>query len=121
MMRRDWNVIRTILQTIDRELHARCEDCGTDYWTFETQLELMRQGGLIRSTNEEHRRRHGFIQPCNLTWLGEEFLAECSDAEIWDAVQDAIRTKGVTPSFGVLRRLLQKQMLEKCLEGSDGI
>jgi len=117
-MRRDWNVIRRILLSIDSDQYAYPAACETDHWTLERHLELMRQGGLVETNDEERRRQYGFIQPCQLTWLGQEFLSECSNTLAWATVTEMLRKKGITPPFCMLRELLQKQILEQC-EGRE--
>jgi hypothetical protein len=119
-MTRDMDLVRDILEEAEAATGAfRYSDLEADIdrAAFGHHVKIMVQAGLIEG--EVYANEAGVVMDvvvADITWEGHEFLDAARNDELWEQAKQATAERGLTPTFGVL-----KQLLEAYLAGQLGL
>lgn len=94
IMKRDMDLIRKLLLTVEGQEHGFASDIEIEGYTQEEigyHAFLLDEAGLVVATK---LTSHGSPSPCarihRLTWQGHEFIDAARDNRIWSQAKDAI-------------------------------
>lgn len=113
-MKRDWALIRRLLEAIESDPAQVAEVCPDSLPGFDSELvnyhiRLLSQAGLIESNcTGGIGDEQDWCVAMALTWQGHEFLAMVRQASIWNRVRETARRKGIELSFEVITRLARE-------------
>jgi hypothetical protein len=119
-MTRDMDHVRDILKEAEAATGAfRYSDIEADIdrAAFGHHVKIMGQAGLIEG--EVYANEAGVVMDvvvADITWKGHEFLDAARNDELWERAKQATAERGLTPTFDVL-----KQLLEAYLAGQLGL
>ncbi|MFI8383347.1 DUF2513 domain-containing protein [Pseudomonas sp. NPDC079086] len=126
-MRRDWELVRTILFGVE-ELNdissvyvpddlpagiqrATSKEDESRFFKHYEHVALLVEAGLIEGTNggtyilDGSRKRFDVIRPTRLTWRGHEFLDSIRSEQVWNQIQAKTVDKGGALTFEVIKEL----------------
>ena len=126
-MRRDWELVRTILFGVEglddisavyvpddlpaALQRATPEEDKARFFKHYEHVALLVEAGLIEGTNggtyvlDGSRKRFEVIRPIRLTWQGHEFLDSIRSDQVWNQIQAKTVDKGGALSFEVIKEL----------------
>ena len=122
-MRRDWELIRTILLQVEgnsTSMHDWIDPIESDGHGVEVvshHVWLLYNGGYLEAIDLSTMDGMDWRPKC-LTWAGEEFLADIRERDIWERTLEIAR-KGGTASLAALAdiaKTLATKKLQKFLE-----
>jgi hypothetical protein len=115
-MKRDFNLVRKILQDMeDAQPMRMCNGFTYDGYeepTINEHVELLIEAGLLEG---KVLRTQDSSMPIvsRLTWAGHDFLDAMKDESIWKKAQDSLLKPAGGVAFDVLLEWLKWQMKEK--------
>lgn len=117
-MKRDWEVIRNVLEEIEA-----MEPTARSYFTFASyndpvkadHVELMRAAGFL-SGKRDGSMRDVVITGADLTWAGHDLLDTIRSKTIWAKVKSSAKAKGIELTFEAVKTL-SKYALEEAIKG----
>jgi hypothetical protein len=105
-MKRDWDVIREILQKVEDLMTNETitsfdyDNTRTDVITY--HIKLLYQAGLIEAVDCSSMDGDEFIVN-GLTWEGHEFLESIRSESIWKKTKSKIIEKGGSMTFDIIK------------------
>lgn len=112
-MKRDMDLVRRILtETAESENPLSANvfvNNRHDYKSVGYHMEIMKEAGLIEAVieNADHIP-YLYCRVDNLTWEGQEFLANVRNESIWSKVKTTVAKKSGDASFSVMTTLASK-------------
>lgn len=109
-MKRDWDLVRKILQTIEEGEHGNATNPffipGYPHDVVGYHVHLMGEGGLLHAVDTGHM---GSKSPCayplSLTWNGHEFLDAARKDTTWNRATERAKRVGAA-TFPMIQSLL---------------
>ena len=107
-MKRDWDLVRTILVRIEElepntDLDANNVD-GYDDQVVASHTQMMEERGLIKGIDTSNLGSLAFLAS-SLTWEGHELLDEIRNDTAWNSVKSGAKSKGVDLTIEVIKGL----------------
>ena len=117
-MKRNWDLIRTILFKVEEQPTMESVVLPSQFQSFDEEtvsyhIWLLREASLIEaSCRGSSLKRNCFAK--GLTWEGHEFLDKIRSDDLWKQTASTIKTKGLELSFDSIKAtssVLMKQMI----------
>ncbi len=108
-MKRDWDVIRSVL--VDLQGMSLAEKSQLEYSIDERDEDpvtlhvfLLYDAGFLKGIPADDMDGRGLLCP-DLTWEGHELLASMESKPVWEKVKARATEEGVIMTFDVVKRL----------------
>lgn len=115
-MKRDMNLVRDILLTIEEHSNNHDQLRGLMYQELPhyedsvilEHLILLYEERYIEATRTKTAAGPGICIPIRLTWAGHEYLSAVRDQKIWDTVQEKMKVVGGSATVETIKQLAIK-------------
>jgi hypothetical protein len=115
-MKRDMDLIRTILQKVEScedpwGLHETLDIEGYNQNEISYHIKLLHEAGLLNAQEVSEMGPDGFRWwPGSLTWAGQDFLNAAKDDSLWKKAKETVIKPGASFTFDLLLAWLKAQV-----------
>lgn len=106
-MRRDMNLVRSILERVEQaEYPVDADDLIDEAHELRTvvyHVKIMAQAGLLDASVSSDFSGNSYATVDGLTWDGQEFLSLVRQNTVWAKVRDTVKNKTGSLSFELLK------------------
>ncbi len=115
-MKRDMDLVRTILQKVEASedpwgLHKTLDIEGYTQNQISYHIKLLHEAGLLDAQEVSEMGPDGFRWwPGSLTWDGQDFLNAAKDDSLWKKAKETVIKPGASFTFDLLLAWLKAQV-----------
>ena len=109
-MKRDWDLVRTILLRVEEQPNTTSllrpnELSGYDEENVSYHIKLLIDAGLLTGIVSPSMNAPTLAMARELTWEGHEFLDSIRNPGLWNAIKTKAREKAVDLTFDTIKAL----------------
>lgn len=109
-MKRNWDLIRSILLKLESQSEARGSlfdgFTGFDSETVSYHFKLLQSAGLIEAIDYSSLNEMSLIAR-SLTWQGHELLDKIRNDTVWNSLKTTIKSKSLDLSLDTIKQVAQ--------------
>ena len=121
-MKRDWDLIRSMMllmeteeqadeQRLKTEIDTHPENIRNEHWA------LLIEAGLLEGAIQRNEYAVGRVLPGRITWAGHDFLAAIHDDNLWKKVTKSVKSSAGSMTLDILKEVLQQASKAALKEG----